>query len=70
MLEEAGLADEGVIQRMVADLQDASTDRLLAQGATPRENRDRMFRHLLRVCSSIIVDFVHKFVFLKLFFVL
>ena len=49
VLEEAGMADDGIVRRMVADLRDAGTDRLLAQGATSRENRERMFRHLLRV---------------------
>lgn len=49
VLEEAGMADESFIRRMVADLKDAGDKKLLAQGATPRENQERMLQHLMRV---------------------
>lgn len=65
VLEEAGMVDEGFIRRMVADLKDAGVDKLLAEGATPRENRDRMLRHLMRVCvASYLVVLWYKYLFI------
>jgi hypothetical protein len=52
VLEEAGMADEGFVRRMVADLKDASVDRLLAAGATPRENREKMLQYMIRVGNT------------------
>lgn len=49
VLEEAGMADEAFIRRMVSDLKDPSLDKMLASGATPRENGDKMLRYLMRV---------------------
>ena len=53
VLEEGGMVDDGFLRRMVADLKDAGVDKLLAQGATPRENRARMLQHLMRVCGFL-----------------
>lgn len=53
VLEEGEMVDEGFLRRMVADLKDAGVDKLLAQGATPRENRAKMLQHLMRVCNFL-----------------
>lgn len=53
VLEEAGMADEGFVRQMVADLKDANVDQLLASGATPRENRDKMRQYLMRVSLQL-----------------
>lgn len=52
VLEEAGMADEGFVRQMVADMTDVSVDKLLAAGATPQENRDKMLQYMMRVCST------------------
>lgn len=67
MLEEAGMADEGFVRRMVDDLKDASVDKLIASGATPRENRDKMRQYLMRV-SRLLYKLPSPFFFFFFFF--
>lgn len=49
LLDEAGMADERFVRRMVEDLKDAGTDVFLANNATPRENRARLLAQGMRV---------------------
>ena len=49
ILDEAGMADERFVRRMVEDLKDAGTDLFIANNATPKENRARLLAQGMRV---------------------
>ena len=54
ILDEAGMADERFVRRMVEDLKDAGTDLFIANNATPKENRARLLAQGMRVSLCIL----------------
>lgn len=58
ILDEAGMADERFVRRMVEDLKDAGTDLFIANNATPKENRAKLLAQGMRVSLCTFEGFV------------